>query len=326
MGSWSPPPVFYTGLAFLLIAPLVRHFAPSLLLSSPFSSNSVLPFGIRDSCSLLLAILLYVCLFCSVLTITRKITKTFVKSTISHRSARLSLASPSTHARLCAKHVLMLLQTSLAYSWHYELTCGNTSPLWIFAFKGIFTLLKLADTRFYSMGFMMIQCVFAGCVMLVFGPVFAPAVAAIIPGKEVLPYSPVETRWPLSPEATTCSEDVSLWSLNLWKCPFGFYYRSPSSVEAFGSPQATGKQSSASCTSGSLSTSFPQLARTNFQLSVHLPSHIGVAHATQTQVYTHCGLSEVMVYPILLRHHYYTSYTYSFLLYPMPSPTPCGPI
>ena len=74
-----------------------------------------------------------------------------------------------------------------------------------------------SDILYIRYGFMIIRFVIAVVVMLVFGPVFTLVVVAMIPGKEGMPFPPVKTRWPLSPEDTTSSKDISLWGLNLWR-------------------------------------------------------------------------------------------------------------
>ena len=107
----------------------------------------------------------------------------------------------------------------------------------------------------------------AAGVMLVFGPTFAMVALTLIPGKENWPFSPVETRWPLSSEGTTSSKDVSSWSLNLW----GLLARSTpnctSSVEAYASPQAEMEEILPSWTSGHMSAPLASQATTNSRQS-----------------------------------------------------------
>ena len=263
MGSWLHSLVF-TGMVFI-ISPLSPPFALSL--SLPSSSNSTLPFGFRGyflSLPRFTSLLLSGLGFLSILLKFYKITKTLhngTKKNIPRISQRRSLASPSTRVR--QRLLLMLLsQISLALPRSYFLMDMHVAALWRANWKGVLSILNIANFPLYRFVIMCSQLLASGGVMLAFGPVFAPFVGALFPGKEGWPFPLVETRRPLSLEGTTCSKDISSWGLNLWES-VRFLHQVTLSVEASAPPQADWIGNVPSWASGHLSSIPPSFAMTN---------------------------------------------------------------
>ena len=176
------------------------------------------------------------------------------------------------------------LTNSHAYSRFQFITNSTRLVTLSASLKGIFCLTCPAHTVYTRFGFMASQWLFSVGVMLVFGLVFAVVDFALVPGKESWLFLLAETRWPLSPEDLICSKDVSLMSLNHWKCSSPYDRYLPFSVEASASPQADFGQNLSSWTSGHVSTAPADFATANCCQSVCLPCQQGVAQVGQTQV------------------------------------------
>ena len=180
--------------------------------------------------------------------------------------------------------MLHLLQISFAYSRFQFIPVDKQSATWHTMLTGSFKLIFSAYTIYIRFGLMTSQCLIAAGVTLVFGPVFAPVVFTLAPGKRSWPFPLVETRRPLSNEDMICSKDVSLLGLNLWKhLSFGYNKELPSSVEASASSQAILRNVMSSWTSSHVSNVQHNFTTANSLHSICLLSQTGVAHVERTQ-------------------------------------------
>ena len=155
---------------------------------------------------------------------------------------------------------------------------------WAASLKGIFHLTCPSHMVCNRYCLIASRWLFSAGVMLAFGLVFTTVDFTLVPGKEGWLFSLVETRWPLSLRDMIRSKDVSLQSLNHWKCSSLYDRGLPFSVEAYASPQADFGQSWSSWTSGHVSTVPTKSATANCCRSVCLHRQQGVAQVRQTQV------------------------------------------
>ena len=283
MGSWAPYMAFLSGLAFFTSPPL-RLFTPSFFF--PPLSTSMSPFGSWDLLHLF-SLFVSGSSFGSLIFIILKTAKTCKKLPAKHLARHLQRwlqASPSTRAQQHAHLMLMTLQIFMAYSRYPYISAISRLDLWSNTLKGIFMLTFDTHIVYISHGLMASRCVVAASVMLVFGLVFAPVIATLVPGKESWLCSLIKTRRLLSTEDLICPEDVSLWSLNLWECPSCVYKELPPSVEASVPPQAGIWKDLSSWTSGHVSSVPTIFVTVNCRHSIHLLHANGVAHDGQTWV------------------------------------------
>ena len=265
--------VLFAGLVFFT-SPLSSLFAPSF----PSHLSSIVLYsdnGLFLCLFLLLVLLLWIVSGTLFFKSFKSLTKTlkYDKTLTKRHIFRISLASPTTHARHAAILMLMLFQVNLAYSRHQ----ASHDQSWSFMFSGIFRSIVSAHKNYIRFVIMTSQWALAGGVMLVFGPVFAPVVAALAPGKGVLPSAPIETRRPLSPEENSSFYDVS-W--NRFPCYRQFLpcnREAPTSILALDLPQANMDNKASSWTSSHMSTINNLFATDNFLCSGRLHTIYGVA-------------------------------------------------